>query len=1239
MQANNLPPAKAGKGRVARPVLAGAVVASLFVAPTVTAAYAAPDDLSEAYGQVINVDGLGLDVADAGYSYSANPSSPAAQSNPLNVAALNGALNLTLPTINLPVISDDASGLLELGQAGALSSYAIADTATHAKASAGVLGADGALALDRAPGDLATIDLTKLFGQLNLDGVTNQVLDVAELQLGALGSTTERLDGANPTHEYQIASATADLHSPLLSQLSEDLTATTTEVGTALNGLVGTGGTVSSLVDALNLLNINVLVAQAGISNAALSIDGLDGVVDILNSVITEELVSDSGLVSLNLGEGTVHLDLSKAIEGGLNDQPANTKLLDDKIASKVSTELTGLLNEVVTNLTTALDEILNTATFNLTANIDVRTALGGVAEGKIDLSGTLNGLLHGDTENFADNSSLVLLPGSLIELDLTSALNSIVAAVTTTTGNVLDATTGLVDALPGAIQGAVDGVVAPLIENGIEPLLAGVLEITINEQNTIASADLGVAAVAQPAEPAPEGELNYVTALAIDVLPDAPALTVGVDLGTSAVRAAAEYADVVITSPVPTDAFTEGDEVIVTGTGEPNTTVDVTLADGTPVTVDVDAEGNWTTTFPDVPAGEHIITATDGISTDDVTITVAPAATDADATDAVDADATDAVDADATDAVDADATDAVDADATDAVDADATDAVDADATDAVDADATDAVDADATDAVDADATDAVDADATDAVDADATDAVDADATDAVDADATDAVDADATDAVDADATDAVDADATDAVDADATDAVDADATDAVDADATDAVDADATDAVDADATDAVDADATDAVDADATDAVDADATDAVDADATDAVDADATDAVDADATDAVDADATDAVDADATDAVDADATDAVDADATDADGTDVDGDEDGEYLPVDIVTPLEGSTVEGPNVLVKGTSDPNAVVTVKATEVADSAIAKVFAFFQNAIAAPELVVAADDEGNWEVVFEEVEVGQYSVFADDGRTNDTTTFQVVEAAVDADATDADATDADATDADATDADATDADATDADATDADATDADATDADATDADATDADATDADATDADATDADATDADATDADATDADATDADATDADATDADATDADATDADATDADAGDADATDADAGDADATDADATDADATDADAGDADAGDADATDADAGDADAGDAEGTDAGDAEGTDAGDNDSNDSGKNDSKNDSKKDKLADTGANAPLVIGGIALLLVLAGGAVTVLRRKKA
>ncbi|WP_181151599.1 choice-of-anchor G family protein [Arthrobacter sp. MYb216] len=684
-----MPPKKKGtKAKGARRVLAGAVVTSLFVAPTVTAALAAPADHSEAFGQVINVDGLGLDLAEAGYSYSANPSSSTAQANPLNVSALNGAVDLTLPTINLPVISDDGSGLLDLGQAGALSSYAIADTATHAKGSAGVLGADGALAVDTSSGDLATVDLTKLFGQLGIDGVTTDVLDVAELQLGALGSTTERTDGADPTHEYQIASATVDLHSPLLSDLSDTLTATTTGAGEALNGLVGAEGLVPQIVDALNAANVNLGLAELGLSNVALSIDGLPDVVATLNGVLTEELISESGLVSLNLGEGTVQLDLSKAITGGLNDQPANTKLLDDAVALQVSEELTGLLEGVTTKLTTALNEVLDQASFTLTADVNAEVAiLGDLVDGGINLSGSLGDFLNGNTENFTVNNTLVLLPGLGGGIDLGGVLDSVVGLVMDTTAPLLSTVTGLVNALPGTVDGLVTDVVAPVIDGAIEPLLAGVLEITINEQGTIASSEISnpaaSPAAAQIVAPAPEGELNYVTALAIDVLPDVAG--VGVDLGTSAVRAAAEATDTEATDAV--DADTE---------------------------------------------------ATDAVDTE--------------ATDAVDTEATDAVDTEATDAVDTEATDAVDTEATDAVDTEATDAVDTEATDAVDTEATDAVDADteATDAVDADteATDAVDAD-TEATDADATDA-DATDADATDADATDAdaTDADATDAM-----------------------------------------------------------------------------------------------------------------------------------------------------------------------------------------------------------------------------------------------------------------------------------------------------------------------------------------------------------------------------------------------------------------------------------------------------------------------------------------------------------
>ncbi|WP_141359026.1 choice-of-anchor G family protein, partial [Glutamicibacter nicotianae] len=645
-----MPPAKGGKLKAARPVLAGAVIASLFVAPTVTAAYAAPEDHSEAFGQVINVDGLGLEVADAGYSFSANPSSPEAQANPLNVAALNGALDLTLPTINLPVISEDGTGLLDLGQAGALSSYAIADTPTHAKASAGVLGADGALAVDQNTGELATVDLTKLFSQIGADGLTEAVLDEAQLQLGALGSTTERTDGADPTHEYQIASATVDLHSPLLTELNGTLTSTTTALGTALDGLVGEGGTVSDLVAALNGINLNVLVAQVGLSNSQLTINGLDDVVGIANGVLSEELVSESGLVSVNLGAGTVNIDLSKVVEGGLNDQPANTKLLDDAIAQQISTELTGLLDEVVTNLTTAVNDALATATFTLTADVNAEVAFVDVVDGGINISGSLADLLNGNSEAFTVNNTLSLLSGSL---DLTAVLDAVTDSVFAILDSTLTEVTAVVDGLPGALNAAVANVVAPLIDGAIEPLLEGVLEITINEQGTIASSEVNnlaaTSAAAQTVAPAPEGELNYVTALAIDVLPDAAALAVGVDLGTSAVRAAAEYADVVITSPVPTDSFTDGDDVVVTGTGEPNTDIEVSLDGGSTVTVTTDENGNWTTTFPAVPEGQHTITATDGSSEDQVTITVDPAETGVDATADSTADATADSTADAT--------------------------------------------------------------------------------------------------------------------------------------------------------------------------------------------------------------------------------------------------------------------------------------------------------------------------------------------------------------------------------------------------------------------------------------------------------------------------------------------------------------------------------------------------------------------------------------------------------------
>ncbi|MCZ4141283.1 hypothetical protein BZG17_25980, partial [Escherichia coli] len=102
--------------------------------------------------------------------------------------------------------------------------------------------------------------------------------------------------------------------------------------------------------------------------------------------------------------------------------------------------------------------------------------------------------------------------------------------------------------------------------------------------------------------------------ALAIDVLPDDAAVAVGVDLGTSAVRAAAEAPAVAVVDILTP---TEGEElpvgpVDVTGTGEPGTEVTVSIPGQDDQVTTVGEDGTWTVTFPDVPAGDHTATATD---------------------------------------------------------------------------------------------------------------------------------------------------------------------------------------------------------------------------------------------------------------------------------------------------------------------------------------------------------------------------------------------------------------------------------------------------------------------------------------------------------------------------------------------------------------------------------------------------------------------------------------------------
>ncbi|MFL4476639.1 Ig-like domain-containing protein, partial [Paeniglutamicibacter sp. MACA_103] len=74
--------------------------------------------------------------------------------------------------------------------------------------------------------------------------------------------------------------------------------------------------------------------------------------------------------------------------------------------------------------------------------------------------------------------------------------------------------------------------------------------------------------------------------------------------------------APVSIDSPTAGQDLGETGSVPVSGKGEPGATVTVVLdGDATnPQTAVVDAEGNWTVTFADVPAGDHNVVATQDV-------------------------------------------------------------------------------------------------------------------------------------------------------------------------------------------------------------------------------------------------------------------------------------------------------------------------------------------------------------------------------------------------------------------------------------------------------------------------------------------------------------------------------------------------------------------------------------------------------------------------------------------------
>ncbi|WP_372966823.1 choice-of-anchor G family protein [Microbacterium sp.] len=629
-------------GGLAGGTAAAVILASALVPTAANALDAAePTDPSVAQGQIIQLpaDLLGgLDIAALGHTLTSNPAAAGPELGGLDLDLLE-ALNIDVGTLNIALLTDGTTpGLLQLGDLGAAQSFSSSPTQTQSIASSGTITSGGAIDAGAIDGSVnpGTLELTDLFDQLAVAGLTDAVLDEASVGIGALASRAESTTDT-VSSEYRIADLGLDLHSNLVGGLSTTLASAIQGTVTPVSDLAGPGGAltglVTTLVDTINAIPDVPLVAAFEATGGTVAIAGLDTVGQtVADEVLLEPLENTTGSVLVDLSDGTITVDLAQIlVETGagadLNSMPANTAVLSATtiaaIQQGITSALTGthpesLNGKVSSILETTLDSLVAT----LTIGVDLTNPLTGIdlVSGDVTVVGSL-----AQFAGTATPAPVVDTDISLAGLNIGALLNPVVGAVTTaiagTTGPLVG--TALTSVIP-LVQPALAALTGPVLST-LDPVLQGVLSgvatITINEQST--PGDI-------------PGDSFTVRALGIDLLP-AVGGGVELDLASSTVKSAVAAVAAIDAA----DTVQAGTNLPVTGSGWPaNTDISVGLtAPGggianDPVTVTTDGSGAFTLSYfipVATPAGAgYTVTATDGTSTatDTTEVTAAPVAT-----------------------------------------------------------------------------------------------------------------------------------------------------------------------------------------------------------------------------------------------------------------------------------------------------------------------------------------------------------------------------------------------------------------------------------------------------------------------------------------------------------------------------------------------------------------------------------------------------------------------------------
>ncbi|SDP26919.1 hypothetical protein SAMN04487788_2801 [Microbacterium testaceum StLB037] len=550
-------------GRASVKTAAAVGAASLSLFGGVTAANAAPGDLSNASGTFVGGSILSLvdldDLAQIQGAVATNAGSvpTVTDQNTLDLTAL-GVINVTVPGgIQVPI---------DFGSLGVVGQYASADPDGSSVGASGAVGDGGVIGTGGPATGPLSISLGGAVDSLAGSLAAELVDEIAavDLTLGAVSARASQDAPDDATSSYTIAGGQLVVESATLSTLTAELN---TAVAGLQNSLDGVDGLVDTAVgSALGLLGVQANL-QVGTTSLTDAISGL------LTGQITSE---DYPGVVIDLGTGEITVDLDEI--AGLNGLPAGTELL----GSQTLPDIQAAVVDAVSGLTDRID----TAVLNAVRGLSV---LGGVVIPPtlitpqipvLSVNTTIGQLLDGNT------SGIQVLGGITLPVSLGVVAGAILAPVQTVIGNV------------GA---AVDTTVTPvttLLSPALGAVLPAVASVTVNNQSTTA-----------------DGVFS-ITGAIVTVLPGSAATTIELANATVGPNALDENADVTITAPESGDEFVvpgadDVSDVTVSGTGEPEAVITVSIPGQEDQDATVTPEGTWTVTFPDLPVGDYTATAT----------------------------------------------------------------------------------------------------------------------------------------------------------------------------------------------------------------------------------------------------------------------------------------------------------------------------------------------------------------------------------------------------------------------------------------------------------------------------------------------------------------------------------------------------------------------------------------------------------------------------------------------------